>query len=204
MHEAVPRVGCTSQAIQRRVPELHGGHGGGRIELSRLFEASDARARDSAWADFVAAHSRLLLHVARSLTTDHDAAMDGYAHVLERLREHDCRRLRGYAPDGRTKFTTWLVVVARRLCLDFHRHRYGRSDDPAPDAAAARAARRRLVNLVAGETRRRSYTLPSTPRRPAWRRRIACSSSCVSTTTSPRAKSPGSSACRHRFMSTAA
>src|SRR5204862_509166 len=83
--------------------------------------------------------------VARSLTTDHDAAMDGYAHVLERLREHDCRRLRGYAPDGRTKFTTWLVVVARRLCLDFHRHRYGRSDDPAPDAAAARAARRRLA-----------------------------------------------------------
>ena len=76
--------------------------------------------------------------------------MDGYAHVLERLREHDCRRLRGYAPDGRTKFTTWLVVVARRLCLDFHRHRYGRSDDPAPDAAVARAARRRLVNLVAG------------------------------------------------------
>ena len=76
--------------------------------------------------------------------------MDGYAHVLERLREHDCRRLRGYAPDGRTKFTTWLVVVARRLCLDFHRHRYGRSDDPAPDALAAHAARRRLADLVAG------------------------------------------------------
>src|SRR5438309_109170 len=74
LHEAVPRVGWTPQAIQRRVPELHGGHGGGRIELSRLFEASDARARDSAWADFVAAHSRLLLHVARSLTTDLAAA----------------------------------------------------------------------------------------------------------------------------------
>ena len=160
LHEAVPRVGWTPQAIQRRVPELHGGHGGGRIELSRLFEASDARARDSAWADFVAAHSRLLLHVARSLTTDHDAAMDGYAHVLERLREHDCRRLRGYVPDGRTKFTTWLVVVARRLCLDFHRHRYGRSDDPAPDAAAARAARRRLVNLVAGETEPEQLAAP--------------------------------------------
>src|SRR5207245_5880229 len=37
LHEAVPRVGWTPQAIQRRVPELHGGHGGGRIELSRLF-----------------------------------------------------------------------------------------------------------------------------------------------------------------------
>ncbi len=78
--------------------------------------------------------------------------MDGYAYVLERLRADQCRRLREYTPDGHTKFTTWLVVVARRLCLDLLRHRYGRSDDPAPDAAAARAARRRLVNLVAGET----------------------------------------------------
>ena len=120
------------------------------FELTRLIEATDAPARDDAWARFVAAHSRLLLHVARSLTADRDATMDGYAHVLERLREDDCRRLRGYVPDGRSKFTTWLVVVARRLCLDFHRHRYGRSDDPAPDALAAHAARRRLADLVAG------------------------------------------------------
>src|SRR6266566_3162426 len=136
-------------------------HGGRRIELSRLFEASDARARDDTWADFVDAHSRLLLHVARSLTADRDAAMDGYAHVLERLREDDCRRLRGYVPDGRSKFTTWLVVVARRLCLDFHRHRYGRTDDPAPDAAAAHAARRRLVDLLAGATEPEQLAAPA-------------------------------------------
>src|SRR2546425_3717198 len=120
------------------------------FELSRLIQATDAPTRDDAWARFVAAHSRLLLHVARSLTADRDTAMDGYAHVLERLREDDCRRLRGYVPDGRCKFTTWLVVVARRLCLDFHRRRYGRSADPAPDAGAARASRRRLVDLVGG------------------------------------------------------
>jgi len=116
-------------------------------ELSQLFAAPGSR-RDDAWADFVAAHSRLLLHVTRSVTADRDAAMDGYAYVLERLREDDCRRLRGYAADGRGKFTTWLVVVGRRLCLDFLRHRYGRPREATPEAASERAARRRLADLV--------------------------------------------------------
>ena len=131
------------------------------FELSRILQAVNAPEKDDAWADFVAAHSRLLLHVARSLAADRDAAMDGYAHVLERLQEDDWRRLRGYVPDGRTKFTTWLVVVARRLCLDFHRHRYGRSDDAAPAAAAAHALRRRLVNLVADEAEPEQLAAPA-------------------------------------------
>lgn len=122
------------------------------VELSHLFAAPLGPTRDNAWAAFVAAHSRLILHVARSVTADRDAAMDGYAYVLERLHEDDCRRLRGYAADGRGKFTTWLVVVTRRLCLDFHRHRYGRPRDSTPAAAAERAARRRLVDLVGADT----------------------------------------------------
>src|SRR5712692_9241995 len=121
------------------------------FELSRLFQAPDGPARDDAWANFVAAHSRLLLHVARSLSPDHDGAMDGYTYVLERLREEDCRRLQGYVADGRSKFTTWLVVVARRLCLDHHRQRYGRAREASVDTQAARAERRRLVDLVAAE-----------------------------------------------------
>src|SRR5260370_3260732 len=66
------------------------------------------------------------------------------------MRETHCGRLHGYVAEGRSKFTTWLVVVARRLCLDFHRHRYGRPRDSTPDAAAEQAARRRLADLVAG------------------------------------------------------
>lgn len=119
-------------------------------ELARLLEAADESAREESWTRFLDAYSRLLLFVARRNTPDYDAAMDAYAFVLEKLREYEFRRLRGYAAGGRGKFTTWLVVVSRRLCHDFHRHRFGR----APDAEAtseteeAHAARRRLVELA--------------------------------------------------------
>lgn len=65
--------------------------------------------------------------------------MDAYAYVLEQLRRDDCHRLRSYVSDGRGKFTTWLVVVARRLCIDYIRQRYGRE---------AGASRRNLVDLL--------------------------------------------------------
>jgi RNA polymerase sigma factor (sigma-70 family) len=121
--------------------------------VSRLL-ASPASPDDEPWADFVRQYSRLLLHVARSLGGDHDAAMDRYAYLLEHLRQDNCRRLRLYAADGRSEFSTWLVVVAQRLCLDHHRWRYGRPravlhDAPAQDEE--RRARRRLVDLVSVE-----------------------------------------------------
>ena len=76
--------------------------------------------------------------------------MDAYAYMLEQLHRDDFRRLRGYVSDGRTKFTTWLVVVARRVCLDHLRQRYGRQESASPDREA-HAARRRLVDLLAEE-----------------------------------------------------
>lgn len=77
--------------------------------------------------------------------------MDAYAFVLEALREDDCRRLRAYLPDGRTKFTTWLVVVVRRLVLDYLRRRYGRSRSDDEARKEESAARRNLEDLVAAE-----------------------------------------------------
>jgi len=119
-------------------------------ELVGLLNAPDPAAREAAWDRLVDRHSRLLLHVARRFGRDHDAAMDDYAYILEQLREDGFRRLRGYADDGRSKFTTWLVVVARRLCLDHQRVRYGRYSNGkvADRAEAARVARRRLVDLL--------------------------------------------------------
>lgn len=116
-------------------------------EVSRLLDAGEAT-RDAAWKRFVDTYSRLLLHTARSVNRDYDAAMDAYTHVLEQLRCDDFRRLRGYVADDRGKFTTWLVVVCRRLCVDFMRQRYGRLHE-ATQGSEQRAARRRLVDLVA-------------------------------------------------------
>ena len=103
---------------------------------------------DSAWRGFVAHHSRLLMHVARSVTQSHDDAMDAYAFVLEQLRADRCRRLREFAADPRSKLSTWLVVVSRRLCLDLYRQRYGRNRGNSEEQ---RSLRRRLQNLL-GET----------------------------------------------------
>ena len=116
------------------------------VEVSGLLGASDAAAREVAWAAFLKVHNRLLLYVARTVASDYDSAMDAYAHVLEQLRASDCRRLRAYAADGRSKFTTWLVVVARRLCLDHFRQRYGR-----PRAATGQGERHRLVDLISSD-----------------------------------------------------
>jgi RNA polymerase sigma factor (sigma-70 family) len=123
------------------------------VELIAILGATDEESCELAWARFMAKHSRLVLHVARTVEHDHDSAMDGYACVLERLREHDCRRLRAYVDDGHTKFSTWLVVVARRICIDRQRQRYGRARDGQETSGVRsdRDARRRLLDLVAEE-----------------------------------------------------
>ena len=117
-------------------------------ELSRLLDAADPAAREAAWTSFLETHSRLLLHTARTLHRDYDAAMDAYAYLLEQLRRHDFSRLRSYTADSGSKFTTWLVVVARRVCLDRLLQRYGRPQDASPEGREVQAARRRLVDLL--------------------------------------------------------
>lgn len=122
-------------------------------EVADLLHAEASAARDAAWERFVATHTRLLLHVARTLVHDSDVVMDAYADLLERLREDDARRLRGFAAEGRSKFTTWLVVVSRRLCVDWLRHRGGRTragQHPDHPASGSQVFRRRLLGM-AGE-----------------------------------------------------
>jgi RNA polymerase sigma factor (sigma-70 family) len=122
-------------------------------ELSRLLDARTEAACAEAWTEFIGVHHRLLLHVARSSARDDDAAMDAYAFILDRLREDDFRRIRAFAADGRSTFVTWLVVVAKRLCVDFARGRYGRVDrrTNVVDADDREQMRRRLIDLAGAE-----------------------------------------------------
>ncbi|MGW8283194.1 MAG: RNA polymerase sigma factor [Gemmatimonadota bacterium] len=115
--------------------------------VSDLLGPSTTAQDDRAWQNFLEEFNRLLLHVARSLGGDRDAAMDRYTHVLEELRKDDFRRLRKFASDGRGKFSTWLTVVARRICLDHYRSRYGRVSQASDSSQLD--ARRRLADLVA-------------------------------------------------------
>jgi RNA polymerase sigma factor (sigma-70 family) len=119
-------------------------------ELHALLHAPTEAARDDAWAGFVRAYTDQILRIVRSMGGNQDTAMDRYAFVLDQLREDGCRRLRAYAGRGSGPFGLWLVVVVRRLCLDHHRLRYGRSrEGSGHESRDARASRRRLVDLVA-------------------------------------------------------
>ena len=116
--------------------------------LSSLLAARDPQSREDAWAAFLSMYSTVIMRVARLLRGDDDAVMDRYAFALDQLRRDDCKRLRQYTADGRGEFTTWLVLVVRRLCLDEHRRRYGRCQSDETDATERHAARRRLADLA--------------------------------------------------------
>jgi len=121
------------------------------LELAQLLNGAPPADRDRAWTALVATHSRLLMAVARTLGAEHDSVMDAYTYVLERLREDDYRRLRAYVADNRASFTTWLVVVARGLCVDHYRRQYGRTprgNGTASGTRVERTFRRRLFELA--------------------------------------------------------
>jgi len=127
----------------------------GAAELRCLLEAGDGSRQESAWKAFVERHNRIVLHTVHSEAGGYDDAMDRYAYVLEQLRKDDFARLRRFAGDGRSRLSTWLVVVVRRLCRDFYRMRYGRLR--AGDSLEGRRARerhelrQRLVDMAASE-----------------------------------------------------
>ena len=120
------------------------------LPVARLLATGSGPEADQAWAAFLATYSALLLRIASAFAPGYDGALDRYAYMLDELRRNDCRRLRAYAADGRGRFSTWLTVVARRLCLDHFRRQYGRVRDPERvdgRTSSSRAVRRRLSEL---------------------------------------------------------
>lgn len=117
--------------------------------VSTLLAATDHAERERAWGDFLLAYSGLLLRSACRLGSGYDGAMDRYTYILDQLRAGDFRRLRRFRPTASARFTTWLAVVARRLCLDHRRMQYGRGKRIGDVAhLQARMARRRLADLL--------------------------------------------------------
>lgn len=78
------------------------------------------------WTEFLALYSDHIYKTARLTTGDEETAADCYLYICEQLSRRGFRRLLQFRPDGRASFATWLGVVARNLCLDWLRSRYGR------------------------------------------------------------------------------
>lgn len=156
-------------------------------ELRDLLDASGPTAQEEGWERFVHRFSRLLLFAARGVARDHDRTMDAFAHILEQLQASDYRRLRRYAEDPRSSFTTWLVVVGRRATLDLMRQRYGRLRDTTTGPTLEHSGRRRLVDLIASELRP-DLPLPSpdlTPDEAVRRRQLSAALAAALDTLSP-------------------
>ena len=114
-------------------------------QVRSLLESAEGPAQEQAWTRFLDSYSRLILYVARKTPGDYDAIMDRYAFVVDRLRDQNYRRLRTYAADGRGKFSTWLMVVVRRLCLDQNRLKHGRASG---EGTSKSVLPHRLIELV--------------------------------------------------------
>ena len=80
----------------------------------------------SAWQEFLHEYSPVCYQAARAFASTSDVAADCYLYVCEELARNNFRRLLKFKPDGPASFKTWLLVVARNLCFDWHRKRVGR------------------------------------------------------------------------------
>jgi RNA polymerase sigma factor (sigma-70 family) len=120
-------------------------------ELADLIEAGTPASAERAWSTFLQRHSKTILAAARCFAPDYDGQMDRYRHVLEELRRDDFGRLRRFHQNPRGRFQTWLLVVCRRLCIDYHRSRYGRDRGASKVTQETRARRRRLADLLMEE-----------------------------------------------------
>jgi RNA polymerase sigma factor (sigma-70 family) len=121
--------------------------------VARLLGISPNTPAEEAWDAFLSEHGEVLLRTASQAHRNfgsgrdtHDATMDAYAFILERLRQDDFRRLRAFPGGDAAALTRWLVVVARRLCTDLWRQRYGR--DRPGTSELDRVTRRHLADEI--------------------------------------------------------
>lgn len=94
--------------------------------VAPLLEALQSSNSSDAWAEFLDSYSPVLYQTARACTSNEDAAADCYLYICEGFAKNGFRRLLKFKSDGNASFTTWLRVVARNLCMDWHRSHSGR------------------------------------------------------------------------------
>jgi RNA polymerase sigma factor, sigma-70 family len=91
-----------------------------------LLEALRSPNAREAWVEFLNGYSAVLYQTARNCTSTDDDAADCFVSICEQLAHNQFRRLLKFNPAGSASFVTWLRVVARNLCFDWHRKQSGR------------------------------------------------------------------------------
>ena len=94
--------------------------------IAPLLDSLRSSKAGEAWVEFLNAYSPILYQAARNCTINDDDAADCYVNICEQLAQNNFRRLLKFNPAGSASFTTWLRVVARNLCIDWHRKKSGR------------------------------------------------------------------------------
>jgi RNA polymerase sigma factor (sigma-70 family) len=94
--------------------------------IAPILEGLRSSNASAAWIEFLESYGQVLYQAARTYTSSQDAAADCYVYTCEQLAHNRVKRLLKFNPKGRASVTTWLRVVARNLCFDWHRSQSGR------------------------------------------------------------------------------
>jgi RNA polymerase sigma factor (sigma-70 family) len=98
--------------------------------IRELLERLSSGRVDSAWSEFLARYSPLIMHVVRRHEVNEDRASECFIHVCGALSDDGFRRLRSFRPGGPARFRTWLMAVVSNLCVDWRRREQGRGRPP--------------------------------------------------------------------------
>jgi RNA polymerase sigma factor (sigma-70 family) len=93
-------------------------------EILHRLNSSDA---GPAWAEFLDHYSGLIMKVASQFEFQQDRSDECFLFVCEKLVDDGFRRLLKYNTSSPCTFRTWLGTVVFNLCVDWHRHEYGRA-----------------------------------------------------------------------------
>lgn len=79
------------------------------------------------WAEFLDHYSGLIMSTANQFEYQQDRSNECFSYVCEKLVDDEFRRLLKYNTSSPCSFRTWLGTVVFNLCVDWHRHEYGRA-----------------------------------------------------------------------------
>lgn len=95
-------------------------------DVARILRGLASPEPGDAWTEFLTSYAPLVEQVVALFERNPDHVRDCFLFVSERLAKGRFRRLRAFRPEGSARFSTWLRVVMRRLCVDWHRREFGR------------------------------------------------------------------------------